>query len=458
MLKQLFFPILGALCCCVHLQAQSLSTEFKQQSIDQISALLQERYVFPEVATATATHLKARFKAGAFDAATDLKSFANALTAEAQAITHDKHLRVRTHGGNAPSAMGRPDPMTAFLDSRRGGNAGFAEVKMLPDNIGYLDLRGFAPPAEGRSMADHSMALLASADAIIIDLRKNGGGSPAMVQYLCSYFFDQKVHLNSLYYREGDRTEEFWTMDQVGGIKMPEVPLFILTSDYTFSGAEEFSYNMQSRKRVTLVGETTGGGANPGGMVPVNDQLAMFIPGGRAINPVTKTNWEGVGVVPEVKVAKEEALDKAMELAGAAAAAFRKKVRDRQEAQVRPLFEALANYPESKASEAVLDQFKSCVSSGLMSEEDINRLGYDYMMGFGKPQTAEHIFWCNTRLFPASANAYDSYGEALMANGSEKDALAACQKAVELAEKSNHPDKAVFLDNLKKLENHLDKK
>ena len=456
MFKQMSGFLLGAFFCCAQLQAQSLSAAFKQQSIDQICTLLQERYVFPEVANTTAEHLKARYKEGAFDAVSDLKSFANALTTEAQSITHDKHLRVRAAGEKKASGI-QPDPLNAFLENHRSGTAGFVEVKILLGNLVYLDLRGFAPPVQGRPMADHYMALLASSDALIIDLRQNGGGSPVMVQYLCSYFFDKKVHLNSLYYRDGDRTEEFWTLDEVGGTKMPDVPLFILTSHYTFSGAEEFSYNMQTRKRAVLVGETTGGGANPGGMVPVNDQLGIFIPNGRAINPVTKTNWEGVGVVPDVKAPKEEAFEKALELAQEAAEKYRQQVREKELAQARPLFDALNKYPETTGATSVLELFKSCVTSGLMTEEDINMLGYEYLMGVNKPKTGEHIFWCNTQLFPNSANVYDSYGEALMANGEEKSAYKAYQKAVELAEKSNHPDKDLFRENLSRVELRIKK-
>ncbi|MBN8679543.1 MAG: hypothetical protein J0M29_15040 [Chitinophagales bacterium] len=457
MIQQILSLTLGVFLFCAPLQAQTLSAEFKQQSVQQIGELLQKRYVFPDVAKTTAEHLEARLKAGAFDGSNDVKSFAAALTTEAQSITHDKHIRVRVMGDKGNSKAGRPDPLTSFLDNRRGGSAGFSEVKILEDNIGYLDLRGFAPPVEGKPMADHSMGLLAGTDAIIIDLRRNGGGNPAMVQYLCSYFFDKKVHLNSLYYREGNRTEEFWTLDQVGGVKMPGVPLFILTSDYTFSGAEEFSYNMQSRKRATLVGETTGGGANPGGMVPVNDQLAIFIPGGRAINPVTKTNWEGVGVIPEVKVSSEEALDKALVLAKEAAVKYRQQNQERDMELAKPLFDALSQYPNGKSEAEVLTLFKSCVEAGLMTEADINMTGYEYLMGLDKPKTAEQIFWCNTQLFPTSANTYDSYGEALLANGSTKKALKAYQKAVELAEKSKDPNTEQFRENLNNLERDLKK-
>ena len=159
------------------------------------------------------------------------------------------------------------------------------------------------------------MNFLANADAIIFDMRQNGGGHPGLIQYICSYLFDAPTHLNSLYWRQGDRTEEFWTLDDVPGPKMPDVPVFVLTSSYTFSGAEEFSYNLQTRERATLVGETTGGGANPGGRMPVNQRFGIFIPTGRAINPITGTNWEGIGVVPDIAVDADEAYDTALAMA-----------------------------------------------------------------------------------------------------------------------------------------------
>src|SRR5262249_22574655 len=123
------------------------------------------------------------------------------------------------------------------------------------------------------------------------------------------------VHLNSLYWRKGDRTEEFWTRKALDGKRYTGKPVYVLTSARTFSGAEEFAYNLQSRKRATIVGETTGGGAHPGGVRPINDHFAMFVPTGRAINPVTGTNWEGTGVKPDVAVRADEALETAHALA-----------------------------------------------------------------------------------------------------------------------------------------------
>lgn len=290
-----------------------LTDDFKLASINRINALVNDNYVFPDVARVTGEHLSKKLKEGRFDGDSTLGAFSQSLTEELQSVNHDKHMRVRA--GEAGSATPRNFDNT--------GEGGFKEVKSLEGNIGYIDMRLFFPASVASAFADAHMKALASADAIIIDLRQNGGGSPDMVQYLCSYFFDKKIHLNSLYNRVSDNTREFWTID-VKGKKMPDIPLFILTSKRTFSGAEEFSYNMQTQKRATLIGETTGGGANPGGVFRINEQLNIFIPTGRAINPVTGINWEGVGVKPDVAIDPDKALEKAILLAAEAGKQHRK--------------------------------------------------------------------------------------------------------------------------------------
>lgn len=438
-------------------QDAALTADFKQSTVEQIATLLNHHYVFPDVAQKTGEHLQSKLRAGHFDSYKDLKTFAEALTTEAQAVTKDKHMRVRPlPTGQAPANT--PERMVEErlndIAHQREAVAGFAAVKKLEGNVGYLDIRFFAGVEWGAPIADHYMALLATSDAVIIDMRKNGGGNPGMVQYLCSYFFDKKVHLNSLYWREGDRTQEFWTLDKVGGQKMPDVPLFVLTSNRTFSGAEEFSYNMQTQKRATLVGETTGGGANPGGGFPVNEQLMIFIPTGKAINPVTKTNWEGVGVVPEVEVPQTEALDKALELAGKAAAEFRLKNKEKHTALLRELFENV----ESGSKDKVHESLKKNLEAKLLNEEDINALGYEYLMRHNKPEAAELIFYSNTVLFPHSANTYDSYGEALAENGKMDESLKAYRKAVEMARAGQSPNLPMFEENLKKMEEKAKKK
>ena len=179
---------------------------------------------------------------------------------------------------------------------------------MLPGNIGYLRFDAFLPtPVAGRA-AVAAMGFLSGADAIIFDLRNNGGGSPTMIQLLSSYLFDEPTHLNDIYFRDGDRRNQFWTLPWIEGARRPDVPVYVLTSARTFSAAEEFTNNLKVLKRATIVGETTGGGANPGRTYDVGRRFETVVSTGRSINPTTGTNWEGIGVEPDVKVPAAEAL------------------------------------------------------------------------------------------------------------------------------------------------------
>ncbi len=159
------------------------------------------------------------------------------------------------------------------------------------------------------------MNFLAYCDAIIVDLRQNGGGDPAQIQLISTYFFDEPVHLNDLYARAEDRTDNYWTLPYVPGPKAADADLYILTSARTFSGAEEFTYNMKNLKRATVIGETTGGGAHPTGTRIVQRDFILRVPFARAINPVSKTNWEGTGVAPDIACPAAEAFDKAYAMA-----------------------------------------------------------------------------------------------------------------------------------------------
>jgi hypothetical protein len=293
----------------------ALTGEQRGKIVAKIDSIMRERYVDPKVAVAAGQFVVDAAKKGEYDDISKLGAFAERLTADLQKITKDKHVQVR--GAGAAPGPGPSGPPPA-------GPHGLAAAKVLPGNIGYIDLRFFAPAPVAKETLAGAMKTIEDTDAIIFDMRKNGGGAPDGIRYLCSYLFDTKTHLNSLYWREGDRTVEFWTLDEIDGKKRPNVPVFVLTSPQTFSGAEEFTYNLQTRKRATIVGETTGGGANPGGMFDISPQLSIFVSTGKAINPVTKTNWEGVGVKPDVEVEAERALEKATALAKRAAKKYRK--------------------------------------------------------------------------------------------------------------------------------------
>jgi C-terminal processing protease CtpA/Prc len=251
--------------------------------------------------------LRAHEAAGDYEALAEARAFARRLTGDLQAVSHDKHLRV-WHGDEGMARMRR------LRDDPRHG---MGRVERLEGNVGYVEITSFAgeDPAAVEA-AEDALASMADADALILDVRANGGGSPRMVALVSSYLFDKPTHLNSLYWRERDRTDESWTERFVRGRRYGEgKPVFVLTSARTFSAAEEFTYNLKNLKRASIVGETTGGGANPGAVMPLAANFSMFVPTGRAVSPVTGTNWEGVGVAPDVAVPAGQALERAVELA-----------------------------------------------------------------------------------------------------------------------------------------------
>jgi C-terminal processing protease CtpA/Prc len=286
----------------------------RKQVIDSALKRLNDAYVFPETAQAMEKAVRDRAARGEYDQITSARAFAEKLTSDLQAVSKDKHLRVRYSNQPIPVRPAGPREPSAeereeFRREMAWINSGFDRVERLPGNIGYIEFRGFTDAELGADTVAAAMNFVANTDALIIDLRRNGGGSPQMVALICSYLFGaEPVHLNSLYWREGNRTEEFWTRKEVAGKRYLGKDVYVLTSNRTFSGAEEFSYNLKNLKRATIVGETTGGGAHPGGFNRLHEHFGMFVPTGRAISPVTKTNWEGTGVKPDVEVPADQAL------------------------------------------------------------------------------------------------------------------------------------------------------
>jgi hypothetical protein len=288
--------------------------------IAELGAKVNDVYVFPDKAKLVVERLNAREQSGAYRGAKDLDAFAAMLTEDLRQPTSDKHLGVRYHPKPLPADLdGRkpsPEQERMFANFLKSRNYDIRKVETLPGNIGYIDLRSFSPAHLAKPALAAMMNLVADTDALIVDLRHNGGGDPHAVAFMSSYLFDQRTHLNNMYWREGARTDAFWTEEDVPGKKFGGTKkVFVLTSKQTFSGAEEFSYNLQQLRRGLIVGETTGGGAHPGGVHRIHPHLGVFIPGGRAVNPISKTNWEGTGVVPDVKVDAEDALRTAERLA-----------------------------------------------------------------------------------------------------------------------------------------------
>jgi hypothetical protein len=274
--------------------------------IERLLSMVDAGYVIPEAAQIAIKTVRIAQEAGEYQGIGTARRFAERLTSDLRSATHDKHIAVFFSPESAPPAKSS----TPAAKAREHFNFGFYKIERLRGNVGYLDLRSFANVDEGRETASAYLDALANFDAIIIDLRQNGGGNTPMAAYIASYFFGPKpVHFTDMYWRDQNKTVEVWTSENVPGRRSVSPDLFLLVGPSTFSAAEDFCYSLQQLKRATVVGERTGGGAHMGrGLQRLSPLFTAFIPVGQSLNPVTKTNWENSGVEPEVKVPAERAL------------------------------------------------------------------------------------------------------------------------------------------------------
>lgn len=288
-------------------QPASLERSAVRQVIEGIATKLREDYVFPDMGARAADALERSLTENAYAGVTDPSKLALQLTEQLRSITKDSHMRVLFGSpfGNQPPPSGPQD-------------AGFA-VKRLDGGIGYIQLARFVPPDVFNPAADEALRSLSDTDALIIDMRDNGGGHPGSVAYLASFFLDPgvRVHINDLIWRNREtstfRTESFWS--SATPVSYLGKPVYVLVGPKTYSAGEEFAYDLQVLKRVTVVGEATRGGANPGGLNDLGFDLFVVVPTGRAENPITGSNWGGSGVHPDVRVAAQASLDTAIALA-----------------------------------------------------------------------------------------------------------------------------------------------
>ncbi|WP_249122331.1 S41 family peptidase [Pseudoalteromonas sp. A22] len=255
------------------------------------------------------TELKA---SPAFTHSQSQEQFASLLTAELQKF--DKHFTVQWRNPN--ESQNNKTKRESWFTKLSRKNSGFNRVEVLDGNIGYVDFWGFDELSKNsKNIAESVMGFVSNVDALIFDLRNNGGGSAEMVQFISSYFLKPNTHLNSIYWRATDSTREFRTFDNVSSSIHLDTPMYILTSNDTFSAAEEFAYNLKYLERATLVGETTKGGANPWQFYELGSGFRAGIPIAKAINPKTKTNWESIGVKPHIETSQTNALDVAYKIA-----------------------------------------------------------------------------------------------------------------------------------------------
>jgi len=298
---------------------QRIDDKRRRAVVDAIAREIDAHYVAPDVGAKMIAAMRDHLARGDYDAITQAPDLAAALTKDLREVSHDKHLGVDFMPRRPNMPPPSPDAQREMRrDMAKRANYGFGAIERMPNNIARVEILGFPPilDDDSRAAVGEQMSKVADADAVIFDLRNNGGGSPDTVALFLSYVFDKPTHINSMYSRDTGKTEESWTLSDVKGKRFGgKKPVFVVTSNRTFSGGEEFTYDLQTQRRATIVGETTGGGAHPVEGHPLEGGFGVRVPWGRPINPVTKKDWEGTGVVPDVSVAADAALDQAHQLA-----------------------------------------------------------------------------------------------------------------------------------------------
>ena len=439
---------------------QKLSAVEKELVINKICEVIDLEYVFPEVADQCIKMLNDNLKLGKYKKIDSPEKFTEKVEQDLQLVSNDKHFRVKYINRDNIQSNQINTPEDDFLSKIKSnqflirGNYGFMNVKWISGNIGYLDIRAFVSPDIATEKAVAVMKYLSDMDAIIIDLRNAVmGGSPEMVALISSYFFEKPTLMNTFYNRRTGETTEEWTLSKTDGKPMPDVSLFILTNKDVFSACEGFAYSLQAQKRAIIIGEPTKGGAHLTRKVRLNDNFTLTIPFERAVNPITGTNWEGIGVQPDILVKSDSAYDVALEKARKAADEHRKLREENELNKAKQLFGEFSNiiqqYMQGEKDTAVMRMQKLLTegyASKILTEEIINDAGYDLMemKAYGLALVS---FKFNSEKFPFSYNAFDSLGELYMSLGETDHAINSFKKSLEINLNYDHAKK--MLEQLK---------
>lgn len=374
-------------------QNKEITKKEKKVVLKLISENLLESYINLDLAKQMSSAIKLNSKK--YSSISNPIEFSEILTADLQSVSKDLHLNVRFEPKRiAQSKRLMSDEMELEMEKKMAMkmaevNFGFTETKILDGNIGYLNLRMFADIKYAEEAATAAMNFLRNTNALIIDLRTNGGGDPSIMQFLSSYFFDETpVLLSDFYERKTNTKTQLFTLAEVQGTRYTNKPVYILTSSNTFSAAEAFTYILKYLDKAIVVGEVTKGGANRTKRINLNDDFTISVPYIESIHPITKTNWEGKGVQPDIKTFEKDAF-------------------------ITAYIEAINKTVERNKNKV------------------LNKIGYTFLQD-KSVENAIIVFQENTRLYPKEANSWDSLGEAYFTNRDKANALKSYTKALEL--------------------------
>jgi hypothetical protein len=289
------------------LPATTLSADTVRSTVTEVADIVAREYMDGTVAIRLADALRRRLGAGQYSDLPTPDALAKQLTRDLAAESQDKHLAVTLLRGSSPTASASTRISTRDENVRR-ANGGVRRVDILPGNVGYLNLVSFWRPEEAREPIGAAMRLLERADALIIDMRENTGGSPGTVALLMGHLFDAGgLAMFDIVSRSGE-VESYATPASVPAERRPRRPTFVLTSSRTFSAGEGLAFVLQEHRRAEVIGERTAGAANPGRPYPVGSMFEVTVPNGKVRSAISGGNWEGRGVTPDVAVAAADAL------------------------------------------------------------------------------------------------------------------------------------------------------
>jgi hypothetical protein len=278
-----------------------LTIEKRSAIVNKIRVVFNEYYPLPDVAKNMINYIDKKLKEGEYKQFSYISEFTSQLTEDLRFISNDQHIRVTPYEKipddlKAEIKLGSPED-----------NYGFQKVEHLLGNIGYINLTSFNNPRSAGPTAIAAMNFVANCDALIIDLRLNGGGDEAMAQFLSSYFFDKSTHLTDYYIRKDDVTEQIWTQEWVPGPRMTKMPIYILLSSYSYSSSEVLAYQLQQLKRAVIIGEKTKGGVHGVRYMSFPEfSINLKVPYSSEINPYSKTNYIN-GIIPDVPTSSDKA-------------------------------------------------------------------------------------------------------------------------------------------------------
>ncbi|MEO8061145.1 MAG: S41 family peptidase [Pseudomonadota bacterium] len=287
--------------------AVPLDADARKEVVEQLANALADSYAYEDIGRKLAQHLRTRLADKNYAAINSGEELATALNADLHSVVPDKHLNV--------SFDARPGPQRRPPRDSRASNGDIRSAKILAGNVGYLEVNAVPDPDSAREVIAAAFSFLKSTDALILDLRANSGGWPATCALYMSYLSEGAPYVLNTFHGRGEHVVETRTTDLGANSYGAKKPVFVLISANTFSGGEELAYDIQSFKRGLIVGEVSGGGANPGASLPLSRGFTVFMPTGYPVNPVTGTNWEGVGVKPDAEVPPGLALLEAHRLA-----------------------------------------------------------------------------------------------------------------------------------------------